>query len=176
LVSWNDLATLYQADPAAPLAKCVQTREAAREELQSGARAAAAVQPFGASPWWLARFLAVRDDLAAGLQPCNGVEQVLIDLAAQAHCLFLQWQEELIARTALANAGNRRDPQKDQPRLDDAQAIEQAMAMIERLHTMFLHTVKTLQDVRRREPRVVVRRAGQVNVAEQQVNLCGTGT
>jgi hypothetical protein len=173
LVSWDDLATLYRADPAAALEKWLQMREAAREELQSGARAATSVQPFGASPWWLARFLAVRDELGAGVQPRNGGEQLLIDLAAQVHCLLLSSQEELTARTALANAGSRRDPQKDQPRLDDAQAVEQALATVERLHALFLRAVKALQDMRRKSPRVIVRRAGQVNVADQQVNVCG---
>jgi hypothetical protein len=173
LISWHDSENLYRTDPAAALAKWVQVREAGHKELQSGARAAAAVQPFGASPWWLARFFAVRDELAAGLQPCNGREQVLIDLAAQAHCLLLFWQEELIGRTTIANADSRRELQTDQPRLDDVQAVQQAMGMVERLHALFLRTVKALQDARRGAPRVVVRRAGQVNVGEQQVNLCG---
>jgi hypothetical protein len=171
MLSWHDLEILFRTDPAAALDKWLQTRAAAREELHSGARAAAAVQPFGASPWWLARFLAVRDALAAGLQPCNGGEQMLIDLAAQAYCLLLSSQEELIARTALANAGSRREPQKDQPRLDDAQAIEQALATVERLHAMYVRTVRALQDMRRKAPRVIVRRAAQVNVAQQQLNL-----
>jgi len=43
--------------------------------------------------------------------------------------------------------------------------------MVERLHGMFLRTLKVLQDMRRASPRVVVRRAGQVNVAQQQVNV-----
>jgi hypothetical protein len=171
LLSWHDLETLYRTDPAAALEKWVQTREAAREELQSGARAAAAIQPFGASPWWLARFLAVRDDLAAGLQPCNGGEQVLIDLAAQTHCLMVFWQGELLARTAIANAGSRREAEREQPRLDDAQATEQAMAMVERLHALFLRTVRALQGARRKSPRVIVGRAAQVNVSGQQLNL-----
>jgi hypothetical protein len=175
MLSWHDLEILYRTDPAAALAKWVQARDAAREELQSGARGAAAVQPFGASPWWMARFLAVRDALAAGGEPRSGPEELLIDLAAQVHCLLQHWQEELIGRTTIANAGSRREPQKDQPRLDDVQAIEQAMGMVERLQALYLRTVRTLQDTRWKAPRVIVRRAGQVNVGQQQVNVCGAG-
>jgi hypothetical protein len=167
MLSWHDLELLYRAYPEAALAKWVQTREAAHEELHSGARGAAAVQPWDASPWWLARYLAVRDSLAAGGEPRSGPEELLIDQAAQTHCLVSFWQEELIARTTIANAGSRREPQKDQPRLDDAQAIEQAMGMVERLHTMYLRTLRALQDARRLPPRVIVRRAGQVNVGQQ---------
>jgi hypothetical protein len=44
--------------------------------------------------------------------------------------------------------------------------------MVQRYHTLYLRTLKALQDLRRR-PAVVVRRAGQVNIAQQQVNVAG---
>ena len=36
---------------------------------------------------------------------------------------------------------------------------------------MYVRTVRALQDMRRKAPRVIVRRAAQVNVAQQQVNV-----
>ena len=43
--------------------------------------------------------------------------------------------------------------------------------MVERWHAFYRHTLKALQDLRRLSPPVVVRRAGQVNIGQQQVNL-----
>jgi hypothetical protein len=42
--------------------------------------------------------------------------------------------------------------------------------MVERCHRLYLRTLGALQDLRRRPP-VVVRRAGQVNIGGQQVNV-----
>jgi hypothetical protein len=42
--------------------------------------------------------------------------------------------------------------------------------MVERCHRLYVRTLRALQDLRRLEP-VVVRRAGQVNVAHQQINV-----
>jgi hypothetical protein len=43
--------------------------------------------------------------------------------------------------------------------------------MVERLHRLYLGTLQALQDQRRLQPPVVVRRAGQVNVAHQQIHV-----
>jgi hypothetical protein len=59
------------------------------------------------------------------------------------------------------------------PRLSEAQAVEQAMGMVERFQRIFTRTLRALCDVRRRPLAVVVQGAGQVNIAEQQVNVAG---
>jgi hypothetical protein len=46
--------------------------------------------------------------------------------------------------------------------------------MVERLHRLYLRTLRALQDQRRLQPPVVVRRAGQVNVAQQQINVAAS--
>ena len=48
---------------------------------------------------------------------------------------------------------------------------EEAAAMVERWHRLFLKTLEALQRQRRLAPTVIVRNAGQVNVGGQQVNL-----
>ncbi|HVS38459.1 MAG TPA: hypothetical protein VMS17_23070, partial [Gemmataceae bacterium] len=71
-----------------------------------------------------------------------------------------------------------RSRQKDEPELPRvyiAEAVDQAAAIVERMHRLYLRTMKALQDRRRGGPPVVVRRAGQVNVGGQQVNVCGGG-
>jgi hypothetical protein len=73
---------------------------------------------------------------------------------------------------ALLPAGPVKDPY--QPlRLTDAQATAEAAGMAERCHRLFLRSLRALQD-RRRLGLPVVRRANQVNIAQQQVNLTGT--
>jgi hypothetical protein len=54
-------------------------------------------------------------------------------------------------------------------------ALENAMSMVERLQRLQLRTLKELRE-QRRVSKVVVRRAGCVNVANQQVNLNGEMT
>jgi hypothetical protein len=46
--------------------------------------------------------------------------------------------------------------------------------MVERFHRLYDRTFRALRAMRRR-PAVVVRAAGQVNIADQQVNLTGPG-
>jgi hypothetical protein len=51
--------------------------------------------------------------------------------------------------------------------------MEQAAAMVERFQRMFHRALAAFQ-AQRRQGRVVVRRAGQVNVAQnQQINMSG---
>jgi hypothetical protein len=55
-----------------------------------------------------------------------------------------------------------------------AEALKRAAGLVERLHRLYLGTVQALQDQQRHQPPVIVRRAGQVNVAHQQVNVTAT--
>jgi hypothetical protein len=168
---WGDLQILYRSDPGAALEKWIQIRKVAIEELRCGLPAACAVKPHFEFPWWLAQFLAVRDALAADLQPRTGCESLLIDQAAQVYTQLMYWQEELVSCTALANVGSRREAGREQLRLEDAQAIKHAKSMVDSFNAMFVRTVKALQETRRGRPAVVVRRASQVNVGQHQVNM-----
>jgi len=60
------------------------------------------------------------------------------------------------------------------PETTEAETLENAVAMVERLQGLYLRTLKALRD-QRRAPRVLVRRAGQVNVGHQQLNVSGRG-
>jgi hypothetical protein len=170
-VSWGDLQILYRGDPGAAMEKWMQIRKVAIEELRCGLPAACAVKPHFESPWWLAQFLAVRDALAADLQPRTGCESLLIDQAAQTYTQLMYWQEELVSCTAMANVGSRREAGREKLRLDDAQAIKLAKNMVDSLNAMFVRTVRALQETHRGRPAVVVKRASQVNVGQHQVNL-----
>jgi hypothetical protein len=58
------------------------------------------------------------------------------------------------------------------PRVSEAEAIDQAAAMMDRFNRIFLRTLRALRDLRRYSPAtVVVQNAGQVNVGSQQLNM-----
>jgi hypothetical protein len=87
-----------------------------------------------------------------------------------------QWQETLSAYTSVAfldqKSQSDRGGRREAPRVSDAEAMEQAAQMVERFQAMFLKTLRAFHGMRR-PGSVVVRRAAQVNVAHQQVNVAG---
>jgi len=177
--AWNEapekltpvqLRALLSKSPEAALAKWEQLLEAARDHRHSGEHAWEAVAPPMVSLWSMAKFMALRRELTADWQPRNGVEQMLLDQVLQLQTLIEMWQGELMSRMMVSNVSTRREPDQP-PRVDDVQAIEQAMHAIDRLYAIKLRTLNSLQRMRGGATRVVVRRARQVNVADQQVNI-----
>ena len=174
-VSWLDLEGLLQRDPQNYERRWEEIKRAARDELQTGHRASQAVEGCGSTPWDRARFLALRQELADGWQPRNGVERQLVDTMAQAQTAAEFWLKQLMARAAREAAMEEtvlRDQGKwEPPGVTGFQAVEQAGAMADRFNRIFLRTLRALRDLRRYAPPVIVQNAGQVNVASQQVNL-----
>jgi hypothetical protein len=103
------------------------------------------------------------------------VERQLVDQLAMLQTALFRWQQILIGRTMLdTSAIVQADQGKGRyqpPRVTDYEATEQAGRMVERFHRLLLRTVRALQDLRRPVPPVVVRRAAQVNIGQQQVNV-----
>ena len=84
--TWIDFHALNQTDPELGLKRWNEVKEAAKQEFQSGHRAAAANEgTLSAGTWQRAQFLAVRDGLAADWRPQNGIEWSLIDMMAQSY-------------------------------------------------------------------------------------------
>jgi hypothetical protein len=126
--------------------------------------------------------LAVRGELTEAWQPRNALERQLLDQLAQFQTMLERWQELLVARTQLgvvrtqlgvagkhpmAAWADRHEP----PRVSDVQATAEAAGMVERLHRLYLCTLRALQDHRRLQSPAVVRRAEQVNLGHQQINV-----
>jgi hypothetical protein len=82
------------------------------------------------------------------------------------------WQATLKSYAMVATLGMRhKRAEQEPPRLTYAEAMEQAATMVERFQRMFHRALAAFQ-AQRRQTRVVVRRAGQVNLAHnQQINL-----
>jgi hypothetical protein len=117
----------------------------------------------------------VRAELTDAWWPRNALEQQLIDQLAQWQILLWQWQETVRGYMLLVSPSPPSpslNASKEPPRVSVAKAMDQAEAMVERCHRLYLRTLGALQDLRRRPP-VVVRRAGQVNIGQQQVNVAG---
>jgi hypothetical protein len=174
-VGWFEFHTLSRHDPAQALEKWEQIKQAALDELQSGHRAARAVEANSPSPWDRAQFAAIRNDLLQASQPHNGVERQLIDMLAQARTTMLFWLEMLSVRSGIEAQRHEHDRKENgrwtPSRQTDAEAIEQAAGMVDRFNRIFLRTLRALQDLRRYGPAVVVQNAAQVNVGSQQVNV-----
>jgi|SRR5262245_13287746 len=177
-VSWNDLERIERRDPAQALARWQEIKDAARGEVRSGHRAARALEGLDSCCWTRARFLAIRSELSAAWRPRNAAEQHLIDQMAQAQELIWQWQDTLTAyyqtTSSRSSRGNGIDQRFNTPRVSDADALEQAARMVERFHAMYLRSLAALRQLRRQPP-VVVRTAGQVNIGQQQVNVTTPG-
>jgi hypothetical protein len=175
-VSWFDLHMIARTDPERAAARWEEIKQAALDEVQTGHRAAEAVETVAVSDnaWQRARFLALREELSAEWQPRNGIERQLLDTMAQAQVCYLTWLHTLTSYTSLQSCTNRQNREAGRwqpPRQTDADAIEQAAAMMDRFNRIFLRTLRALCDMRRHRNPVIVQSGGQMNVANQQVNL-----
>jgi hypothetical protein len=171
-VSWPDLESLLEHDPEKYLHRWEEIKQAARDELLSGHRAAELVEMYGSTPWQRARFLALRLELADGWQPRNGVERQLVDTLAQAQTAADFWWKRVMSKAA-REAAMEQDTPPDKGKAEPAQGtgfqtVEQAGVMVERFNRIFLRTLRVLQDLRRRMPAVIVQNVGHVNIGEQQ--------
>jgi hypothetical protein len=174
-VSWLDLHLVARTDPDRAAARWEEVKRAALEELRTGHRAARAVEAAANGPWQRAQFLALREELAADWQPRNGIERQLLDTMAQAQAGYLYWVHMLTIRTELESVTNDRRLKEEAkwgpPRQSDADALDQAAAMMDRYNRIFLRCLRSMCDMRRHSAPVIVQKGGQMNVAQQQVNL-----
>lgn len=172
--SWMDYHALSQRDPELAQRRWQEVKNAARNELATGHRAAAALDSSPTSnAWQRAQFLAVRDGLSDEWNPQNGIERSLIDTMAQAFSAQLFWQERMICYACVEsdNDSLRKEDCFQLPRVSDAKAVEQAAQMIDRFNRIFMRSLRALRDIRRHAPTLVVHNATHVNVAENQVHL-----
>src|SRR5262249_55902834 len=100
--SWLDLGELAYRDPLGALARWQEIKEAARDEVASGHLAARAVENLGGGrPVDRARFLAVRDQLAASLNNPSPAEWMLIDQLVGFQLALWEWQHIVTTYAAI---------------------------------------------------------------------------
>jgi hypothetical protein len=176
--SWYDITSEIRRDAAEGWAVWHRVRQTARDDLASGLIASTAIEGYHARPYERATFLAVREALADGLQPRNGMERILIDGMAQAWTLHLRWLDKHTNMDSMDAIRNERDMRHrdgwQPPRLSESEAVDQAVQMADRFQRQFLRLMKCFRDGRRLIASMTVL-GGQVNVAEQQVVMDGLG-
>jgi hypothetical protein len=175
VTSWS-LARLVEHDPAAAAAVWERVKADARDELETGHRAADAVD-YDGDVWQRAQFLALRAAFREDWQPRGGTEAALLDAIAQSYTAYLAWTTR--ATMTSYHDAKRQDASLkahgyyEPPRLTEAEVIDRTAAMADRWHRMFLRNVRALRDLRRYVPPAVVnvQSVGQLNVGAQQVNV-----
>jgi hypothetical protein len=158
-LTWENLQEMVGRTGTRAADRWEVIQQAAREMLRSGHWAAGMLEGRESRPWDRAMFLAIREDLAEGWQPRNGIERQLIDQMAQAQTglnFWLKRHSEIAA-------------------VEGDEAAEPSLAMADRYHRIFLRTARALCSLRKAPLAVVVQNAGQVNVGGQQVNVAGGG-
>jgi hypothetical protein len=171
--SWLELNRLMRTDAEQGLAQWNNIKQAARDELQSGHRAAHAVDWAG-SPWTRAQFVAIRESLTKDWHPSTGMERMLIDIAAQAFTEYLFWQTRLTelstSQGKLTESELDRTGHWEPERVAVADAIHTAAEMVDRYHRILMRTVRNLRDLKRYGPTLTIGSVGQLNVAANQMN------
>ncbi len=169
-VSWHYVAAEWRHDEAAGRALWERIKQAARDELREGKAGAIAIEGYDERPMARAEYLAVWLALADGLRPGNGAERLLIDGMAQALMMQRHWLQRMVQTEARDTIRRGRRDEYEPPRLSEAEAVDRAVAMQDRFQRQFLRLMKCYRDGRRLGVSMTVM-GGQVNVAEQQVNM-----
>jgi hypothetical protein len=177
-VSWRDFLQFLESDPERAMEWWRGLKVQARAEWENGL-AAAELQP-DTTPWERARFLQLRTTLVQGWEPGNAIESTLLEMMCQSLALYFYWVQRLATQSS--QQGRQEDEQLKQkgywvpPRVGISEAIEQSSAMCDRFERIFLRGLRALVDMRRRSLPVHIEHAGQVNLAERQVNLAEVRT
>lgn len=176
-VEWGHITAVAEVNTDDALKLWARVREAADDELESGKRGAK-VAGDNTTPYALAQYLAIRDSFADQWQPQGGLESAMIDMLTIAFSLQMYW-----AGIAHDRAMRIHDEQREQlkryessgwksPCQSEADGIDQAHRLADGYNRQFLRVLRQLRDLRRYTPPVIVNQpGGQVNVANQQVNV-----
>jgi hypothetical protein len=164
-VAWFHIQDLQRIDPELAVKRWNEIKAAAHEELVSGHYAAHSMPD---TPFERAQFLAVRHAFKEQWQPRNAGELVLVDMLSQLYVSYLDWMSTLQLRAALPmNAENGEAQGRGRwkaQRISEAEAIEQAGMMVDRLHRLFTRTIRTFRDLRRFSLNLNITNQGQMNV------------
>jgi len=171
-ITWFDLAEMAEAEPETSIKAWERINAAAMDDYETGHRAArvlSANMDFG--PADRARYMVTRASLIGEWEPSTGSELQIVDMMAQTFMMLEHWTERHASPLMFGFDRNRQSGKQMPPRVHDAEALEQSASMMERFQRMYTRLVKTLRDLRKSAPPVVVQQAGQVNVGQQQVNV-----
>jgi hypothetical protein len=166
-IDWNDLGTLWNANPRAALDLWKAIRMEARDEFVSGHYAARVFETadYMHKAFDRAQHLAIRDGLIEEWRPRGASEYILIDQMTQAYVMQIHWTEEAMRRAQTEPrvesyeyrkyAEQRRIQEKqwghgywDIPYQQTAEAIEQAFRLVELCQKAFQRAARQLANIR----------------------------
>ena len=177
-VTWTAMARLEDQQPGSFPILWERIKEYARDELESGQRAASvAICDHRAIS--RTRFLVLREKYIAEWQPRNVLESQMIDAICQAQTIREYWMTLATERVAVECEIERfwveYNGKRSEKRIDGSESARDAREEAERWDRVFIRAVRALRDLRRYSPAVIVNnQGGQVNVASdggQQTNV-----
>lgn len=180
--AWWHIHSLARVDFQASVEAWEEIKQAAREELATGVRVSEVIYP-NASAWERAQHCAMREEMADGWKPQNGIEHTLIDMLALSYTMYLHWTE--IGHTWATHTVERLHKMQEQspcrserrwksPNSYETDAVDRAHRLADGYNRQFLRVLRQLRDLRRYVPPVIVNNGGQVNIASdggQQLNV-----
>lgn len=177
-VTWTAMGRLEDKQPGSFAILWERIKEYARDELESGQRAASvAVGDHRAIS--RARFLVLREKYIEEWQPRNVLESQMIDAICQAQTIREYWMTLATERVAVECEIEvyfvELTGKRSERRLDGSESAREAREEAERWDRVFIRAVRALRDLRRYSTAVIVNnQGGQVNVASegsQQTNV-----
>jgi hypothetical protein len=178
-IRWRDLVQMVYSGHADEARRSWNILlDITEDEFLCGDRAASILEASGDVPAERARFLTIRRRLIEEWCPSQGTEEILVDQIAQFQTLFERWMRVHVEKMS---SGDPFDPSIESDRgrsssdfhttVGNLEAMQEALAMADRLQKAMLRTIRALKDLRKSSPQVVIQSAGQVNLSSQQVNV-----
>lgn len=176
-VTWTAMARLEDQQPGSFAILWEHLKEYARDELESGQRAASvAVGDHRAIS--RARFVVLREKYIAEWQPRNVLESQMIDAICQAQTIREYWMRLATERVAVECEVETYyvefNGKRSEKQIDGSESAREAREEAERWDRVFIRAVRALRDLRRYTVPVTINNPQQVNIAAdggQQVNV-----
>lgn len=174
-ISWWDFTLVTEHAPEVAQELWDRLKADARQELQTGMRAARMIEDESRGrPLDRARFLVLREALVDSWQPRDGRETLLVDQLAQAETLYEQAMQRFVMLTGNQSSRNEFQVEKqgtwEPPHVYTADWIATALEQAVQFQKMTIRLQRLLRDLRRGPAALILAPQGQVNVATQQVN------
>jgi hypothetical protein len=177
-LTWQAMARLENEQPGSFTTIWERIKEYAREELESGQRAAS-VSVGDQRPISKARFLVLREKYIREWEPRNVLESQVIDAICQAQTIREYWMRLATERVAveceIEQYWIEHNGKRSERQIDGSESACEAREEAERWDRVFIRSVRALRDLRRYSTAVIVNnQGGQVNLASdggQQVNV-----
>ncbi|HSI74146.1 MAG TPA: hypothetical protein VK934_13295 [Fimbriimonas sp.] len=177
-LSWSDLDTLAEHQPGMESTRFERLRCEVEEALASGMDAARLVSGYQQmGPADMLKFLQIHRGVTEEWRPAGPTEQGIVDMLVQTRWMYERWMKthaEQLTGECLSLSPSDEEKKKYgrwfPPRVRDMEALDHSMNTALRFQNQYIKLVRALRDLRRYAPTMTIH-AGQVNVANQQVNL-----